>query len=151
MKYIYRFLNGDSVCIPAEEIGTSLIVELEELDRDERNAERRALYHAPVHYEGYQPDDRDKDSINPYLTDKEADPLEGLLRKVHMEEHKALIKNLRIAVQSLEPQQRELIYRKFVLRQKNVEIAAAFSVTEAAVRKRLKKIYKILREQVRKV
>ena len=70
-----------------------------------------------------------------------ANPLECILQAVDAITCENRIKKVQAAIKTLQPQQQELIRKKFYDNRTNVDIAAEEGVTEAAIRNRLKKIY----------
>ena len=64
-------------------------------------------------------------------------------------EYEELLRELRAAISTLQPQQRELLYRIFQNRESQVDIAIEENVSRAAVFNRLQKIYAVLRKKMK--
>jgi RNA polymerase sigma factor (sigma-70 family) len=79
-----------------------------------------------------------------------ANPLECILQAVDAITCENRIKKVQAAIKTLQPQQQELIRKKFYDNRTNVDIAAEEGVTEAAIRNRLKKIYSNLSKKLQK-
>lgn len=150
-NYIYYPLEGQAITInPNEdEATTTIIATLHSYDDAEVDANRRENYHVPVHMNGYY-DEKEEDAAdrNPYLVDNAANPLESIIKSIEETEHKEKIDKLRVAIETLKPQQQELIKKVFFEKRTNVSIATEEGVTEAAIRNRLKKIYDNLRKKI---
>lgn len=150
-NYIYYSLEGQAITIkPNEhEATTTIIATLHSYDDAEVDAERRENYHVPVHMTAYC-DEKEEDTAdrNPYLVDNESEPLESIIKSIEETEHKEKIEKLRAAIETLQPQQKELVKKVFFEKRTNVSIAAEEGVSEAAIRNRLKKIYESLRKKI---
>lgn len=138
-NYTYRFLTGEKITLAPDEVGEDWIVKLHTDDDATVDADRRENYHTP-----YQLDYEKADCI----ADTAPNPLEGLIANMDAQAHEELLEKLRVAVQTLQPQQIALIHKVFYERRTNVDIAAEENVTEAAIRGRLKKIYTTLRKRM---
>jgi DNA-directed RNA polymerase specialized sigma24 family protein len=137
--YIYYRADGTKVELKPDEDGvTELdIAILHEMDDDEYNSNRREDYHVPVHYQAYQDGDGDSaDDRNEYLADGDGNPETALIEAMNRAERNSCFKAV---WDSLLPQQRELAIKKLAGRS-NTDIADEESVSEAAIRSRLKKI-----------
>ena len=64
-------------------------------------------------------------------------------------ETEELLKELRAAIGTLQPQQRELLYRIFQNGESQVDIASAENVSNVAVFNRLQRIYAVLRKKLK--
>ena len=79
-----------------------------------------------------------------------ATPEEQLLEEIREQERSYEVIELQTAIKTLQPQQKELIQKKFYEKRTNVDIAAEEGVTETAIRKRLMKIYDNLAKKLKK-
>lgn len=121
------------------------------MDDEEVNAERRELYHVPVHLESYSSlEDGQVSDHNTYLEDHALSPLEEMIRILEEQEQVDKMSKLQDAIATLQPQQIALIKKVFYDKRSNVDIAAEEGVTEAAIRNRLKKIYSNLQKKMKK-
>lgn len=149
-NYIYYPLGGQAITIKPNEdkATTTIIATLHSYDDAEVDANRRENYHVPVHMNGYY-DEKEEDAAdhNPYLVDN-ADPLESIIQSIEETEHKEKVDRLRAAIETLKPQQKELIKKVFYEKRTNVSIASEEGVTEVAIRHRLKKFYDNLRKKI---
>ena len=126
MKITYEFLNGETVEVEApDEVGELLI----EIERDTYNGDRKET--------------RRHSSI--FVMEEQGVQFEDKAHNVEsaLEEGEE-IENLLSAMEELLPQQRDLVQKVFYEELSIVEIARREGVSEAAVRNRLKKIYKKL-------
>lgn len=150
-NYIYYPLGGQAITIKPNEdkATTTIIATLHSYDDAEVDADRRENYHVPVHVNAYY-DGKEEDAAdrNPYFVDHASDPLESIIKSIEETEHKEKIDKLRVAIETLQPQQKELIKKVFFQKLTNVSIAAEEGVTEAAIRNRLKKIYENLSKKI---
>ncbi|MBD5637575.1 sigma-70 family RNA polymerase sigma factor [Clostridium botulinum] len=150
-NYIYYPLEGEAIKIVPNEDGVTdaIIATLHSFDDEEVDADRRENYHVPVHMNAYY-DEKEDDAAdrNAYLTDNDSNPLESIIKSIEETEHEEKIDKLRDAIETLKPQQKELIKKIFYEKRTNVSIAAEEGVSEAAIRKRLKKIYENLRKKI---
>jgi len=126
MKITYEFLTGETVEIEApDEVGELLI----DIERDTYNGDRKETRrHGSIFVmeeQGVQFEDK---AHNVELALEEGEENEILLS----------------AIEELLPQQRDLLQKVFYEELSIVEIARREGVSEAAVRNRLKKIYKKL-------
>lgn len=138
-NYTYTFLTGESITLAPDEVSEEWILHLHKDDDTAVDADRREKYHSP-----YQLDYEKADCI----ADTKPDPLEGLIESIEAQAHEELLGRLKAAIQTLQPQQIELIRKVFYDGRTNVSIAAEEGVTEAAIRGRLKKIYVTLRKRI---
>lgn len=150
-NYTYKTATGETYTITPDDVGAAWIAHLYAEDDAADNADRRENYHAPIHYDSQMDTDGEGAYANDkiaYLEDPAPDPLEALLEIFEEEEYENRIDSLKAAIQTLQPQQIDLIYKIFYEKRTRVEIAEAEGVTEAAIRNRLQKIYKALRNRV---
>lgn len=155
-NYIYYPAEGKAIIIKPGMIGNDkkpaseeMITLLHTWDDDQVDADRRELYHCPVHYQAYADGEgKDADDRNGYLASEEADPLEQMLSSIEEQEHSEMLDRLKAALPTLTDLQKSTIYKKFWLNQTNVQIAEEEGITEAAVRNRLKKIYESLSKKI---
>lgn len=150
-NYIYYSADGQAIKIKPNENGVTnaIVATLHSYDDAEVDANRRENYHVPVHMNAYY-DEKEEDAAdrNPYLADNASNPLESIIKSIEETEHKERIDKLRVAIETLQPQQKELIKKVFFEKRTNVSIAAEEGVTEAAIRNRLKKIYENFRKKI---
>ncbi len=150
-NYIYYSADGQTIKIIPNENGVTdaIIATLHSFDDEEYNAGRREKYHVPVHMDAYcDKNEDDAADRNAYLTDNASNPLESIIKSIEETEYKEKLDRLRAAIETLKPQQKELIKKVFFEKRTNVSIAAEEGVTEAAIRKRLKKIYENLSKKI---
>ena len=155
-NYVYYTAEGKAITIKPRQIGSDskpaseeMITLLHTWDDDKVDADRRELYHCPVHYQAYvDGEGKDADDRNGYLASEEANPLEQMLSSIEKQEHSEMLDRLKAALTTLTDLQKSTIYKKFWLNQTNVQIAAEEGITEAAVRNRLKKIYASLAKKI---
>ena len=150
-NYIYYTADGMEMNLqPGREgVDETWITILHDMDDDEFDAGRRENYHIPVRYMGYK-DGEGEDAYdrNTYLGDEDADPLEQILAAVKGQEHCEKLERLKAGLAELTDLQKSTVYKKFWLKKTNVQIAAEEGVSEAAVRKRLKKICAALGKKI---
>lgn len=148
-NYIFKGLDGKETVITPEEVGSTWITILHAEDDKEVDANRRADYLAPVHYDSYGSEDNTETADhNVLLADKISNPLERMLHFIDEAEHESRLDKMQAAIKNLQPQQQELIQKVFYQKRSNVDIAAEEGVSEAAIRNRLKKILASLRKKV---
>ncbi len=155
-NYVYYTAEGKSITIKPGMVGDDkkpaseeMITLLHTWDDNQVDADRRELYHCPVHYQAYSDGEgKDADDRNGYLANEEADPLEQMLSSIEAQEHSEMLDRLKTAISNLTDLQKSTIYKKFWLKQTNVQIAEEEGITEAAVRNRLKKIYASLAKKI---
>lgn len=148
-SYIYYIEGGPRIeIIPGENgVDKAYIEMLHAMDDAEIDSQRRFDYHAPVHLESYMEGSGiQNDGRNNYLTDESNNPELMLIELERGMERAEMLKHLNNAMDSLMSEQRELILKKFYDGRTNTDIAAEEGVTEAAVRKRLKKALNRLAE-----
>lgn len=116
-----------------------LIQQLHAADDDEFDANRRESYHIPVHYMAYTSGDAEEaEDRNSYLADEAADPSIILEKAISRAEFKRAFHE---RWSRLTKEQQRLVVRK-ASGETNVAIAAEQGVSEAAIRKQLKRIQK---------
>lgn len=150
-NYSYYFNDGSKCVITPGEDGenTTIIAQLHAMDDEQVDADRREEYHCSVHYKAYSDaEGEDADDRNHYLCDTAADPLEQMLGSIKEQEHMEKLGRLKVALTTLTDLQRDTIYKKFYRNMSNVDIAAGESVSEAAIRNRLKKIFANLAKKI---
>lgn len=130
MNIVYEFVTGEKLEIEVgEEIGNLSI----EIDRKIYNSNRKETgrHNSFIYMEerGFQ-----------FKDNKPECHIEEYIEKVQMKE------DIRQALLTLPPNHQELIRKVFFENMKIVQIAADEGVTEAAIRNRLKKIYKKLKK-----
>ena len=123
MKIQYFYCNEQSISIEVEDSLGEIIIQLE---KDEYNGNRRETRR----HESYS-DDNDKQDI---LVDPAVDIETDIIRSA---ENNRLYQ----AIQTLQPQQQELVRQVYFENRKIKDIAQAQGVTEGAVRDRLRKIH----------
>ena len=101
------------------------------------NRERREDYHAPFRIDAYCADGEDADEKNPWMMDESTGPDAA----IDNEYHELLLSRLGDAVNTLLPEQQEILYQIYVQKRTNTDIADEEGVSETAIRNRLKKIY----------
>lgn len=145
--YVFYDAYGQKIAElkPGEEGVTEANIELlHEMD-DAGVDEQRRFEYRTTYLDTYSGDEeKSPDEYNKLLADDQYDPLTLLLAEVDKQEHLAKLDNLRMAMESLQPQQLELIRKVYVDNRSNTDIAAEENVSEAAIRNRLKKIYEKL-------
>jgi RNA polymerase sigma factor (sigma-70 family) len=151
MIYRYKSLKGAAIEVEiAEEWGEILI----ELDNEEQRSNDRNIG-ANREYRDKNTGKRRKVGRNRQLSEFEflegalfsdnADILADIIEKECKTEKQIF---LRAAIAELQPQQRELLDKIFIHKQKAAEIARADGVSEAAIHGRLKKIYNKLKKHL---
>jgi RNA polymerase sigma-70 factor (ECF subfamily) len=128
MKISYEFVTGEIVEIEVPENITKVSIEI---DRDIYNHNRKET--------------RRHNSID-YMEDTGLQFEDNSVDLALDLEQKEVIDEIEQALDILLPEQKELIEKVFYKNMKIVDIAATSGVTEAAVRNRLKKIYKKLKK-----
>jgi hypothetical protein len=148
-NYVYYTAEDKKIVLTPEDVDSDWIAFLHGEDDDSVDADRREDYHVPVHYDAYSDgEDSDTADHNAYLKDDAPDPFESLIQSMDEAEHEDKLKRVKVAIQTLQPQQITLIHKVFYENRTNVDIAAEEGVTEAAIRNRLKKIYTNLAKKI---
>lgn len=146
-NYTYYTADGERITLTPEDVGKDWIAKLHEEDDDMVKANRRENYHAPVHYDGLATADGDADGLSEkldILADPTLNPLDQMVEDVKRQEHEDLLDKLGEAVQTLQPQQIDLIHKVYREGRTCASIAAEAGVSRAAVSDRFKKIHKAL-------
>ena len=125
MKYSYKF-NNEEVTIEVNENEYEILVAL---DREEYNSNRKHSRRYPLSFDSLEYED------SRFADD--TDILKDLIKKSDTQQIKK-------AIQQLLPQQQELIYKTYYCERSIINMANEEKVTEAAIRNRLKKIYRKL-------
>lgn len=140
--YRYYDIDGKLKCelIPEQDGVTEVLIQqLHAADDDEYDANRREAYHIPVHYMSYTSGDTEEaEDRNSYLADEAADPSLLFEKAISRAEFK---RDFHERWSRLTKEQQSLVFRK-VKGETNVAIAAEQGVSEAAIRKQLKRIQK---------
>ena len=140
--YRYYDIEGKLQCelIPGQDGVTEVLIQqLHAADDDEFDANRREAYHIPVHYMAYTCGDAEEaEDRNSYLADETADPSIILEKAISRTEFKCAFHE---RWSRLTKEQQRLVVRK-ANGETNVAIAAEQGVSEAAIRKQLKRIQK---------
>lgn len=127
MNIRYEFLTGETIEIELSDDIAEIAIEIE---RETYNGNRRETRrHNSI---------EDMESLGIQFKDIETDTA----KKVEEKENKETVHN---ALDQLMPQQKELIHKVYFREMSIIEIARAEGVSEAAVRNRLNKIYKKLK------
>lgn len=126
MKYVYHF-NNETITIEVPEGDYDILIEFDRLERNVNQKETRR--HASL--EAFNLDG----NLFPSDVDVEAECIQN-------EEYEALHK----AIDQLLPQQQELIKKVFFEKRTIISIAREEGVGESAIRDRLNRIYKKLKE-----
>ena len=140
--YRYYSVDGTKIEIVPGESGVSEIdIEiLHSLDDEEVNENRRYEYRVTTHLDAYDDGGSFIEDSNKYMRDNDSNPILLLVEKEDKLEHENRLDKLKHGIKSLLPNQQELFKKKFVENRTNTDIALEETVTEAAIRKRLKKI-----------
>lgn len=150
--YIYRSATGEKIEITPDDVGEAWIALLHEEDDAMIDADRREQYHAPVHYDSLTNADGDADGLEEkldILADPSLDPAESLAAEIEAQEHQETLGKLRDAIQTLQPQQQDLVHKVFVEKRSCKSIAEEDGVSKAAVSNRLKKVYSTLGKKLK--
>ena len=174
VNYVYFTAEGKRIVIEPGMIGSDnapvtedYITLLHEADDADVNAERRYHTHVTANFAddgdwiqrpSNLPLTKDKDTgdhrvprmDSSYLSGKShaVNPLDAVLESIEEEEHTETIERLKSALSTLTDAQKDTVVKKFWLGETNVQIAREQGITETAVRKHLKGIYKILAEKI---
>ena len=142
--YVYRSVTGERIEIqPGENGVTDVDIDmLHEGDDENVRAHNRNIYKL----DGYLEDVGPAIDHNPMLRDDRYNPERVICDREQENEYDKQLQEMLEAVKQLEPQQQDLIKKKYVDDRSNVDIAAEEGVTEAAIRGKLKRIEKRLRK-----
>ncbi|WP_353892929.1 sigma-70 family RNA polymerase sigma factor [Proteinivorax hydrogeniformans] len=148
-NYIYYPAEGGQIVItPGENGVTEADIELlHSIDDNEVDKQRRYNYRVTTHLDAYK--DKENESVddrNKYLADESLNPESIYIEAEEEGEHQEMLGKLTQAMECLLPQQKELFKKVYMDKRSNTDIAAEEGVTEAAIRKRLKKIHAKLRK-----
>ncbi|AEE97971.1 RNA polymerase sigma factor [Mahella australiensis] len=149
INYIYYTADGAKIVITPGENGVTEadIQLLHTMDDNEVDEQRRYDYRVTAHLDAYHDGEgEDADDRNKYLADETGNPELLIIQAENEAEHRDMLDKLRIAMECLLPQQKELFKKVYLEKRTNTEIAAEEGVTEAAIRGRLKKLQEKLRK-----
>lgn len=147
-SYIYYTSDGSKITLtPGESNVTEADIELlHAMDDNEVDEQRRFAYHTIHLNTGCGDENWEMGDHDNRLSDSSFDPENILLEKEDERDYQSQLKNLRKAMNSLQPRQLALFRKVYVERCTNTEIAAEEGVTEAAIRNRIKKMHEKLRK-----
>lgn len=148
--YIYYDENGNKLIelLPGERGVTKTdIALLHSMDDAEMDEQRRYDYRVTEHIDAYHDGDgEDASDRNKRLADNRTNPETVLIAQEDDEAYAETLFRLTEAMNSLQPQQRELFEKVYIQRRSYTSIAVEEGVTETAIRNRLKKIHEKLRK-----
>jgi RNA polymerase sigma factor (sigma-70 family) len=148
-NYVYYTAEEKKIVLTPDDVDRTWIAFLHGQDDEAVDAERREDYHVPVHYDSYSDGEgNDAADRNFYMEDDAPDPFESLIQSMDAAEHEDKLKKLKVAIETLQLQQKALIQKVFYQNRTNVDIAAEEGVSETAIRNRLKKIYANLAKKI---
>ena len=177
MNYIYYTAEGIKIILTPDDVGSDWIAYLHNEDDYAVNFERREKDHFQLRIDendyslqrnrnshvtsemraNQQIKTKNKKTAIPRFSDVAFDgksymatPEEQLLEEIREQERSYEVIELQTAIKTLQPQQKELIQKKFYEKRTNVDIAAEEGVTGTAIRKRLMKIYDNLAKKLKK-
>ena len=177
MNYIYYTAEGIKIILTPDDVGSDWIAYLHNEDDYAVNFERREKDHFQLRIDendyslqrnrnshvtsemraNQQIKTKNKKTAIPRFSDVAFDgksymatPEEQLLEEIREQERSYEVIELQTAIKTLQPQQKELIQKKFYEKRTNVDIAAEEGVTETALRKMLMKIYDNLAKKLKK-
>lgn len=146
-EYIYYPADGTKITITPGEASDSFIELLHTMDDNEVDEQRRYDYRVTTHLDAYHDgNDESANDRNRYLSDHSTNPEKLLIEAEEKAEHLDMLDKLTKAMDCLLPQQKDLFKKVYIENRTNVDIAADERVTEAAIRKRLKKMHERLRK-----
>lgn len=150
INYVYYTAEAKKIFLTPGDVGDEWIAYLHDADDKMVNAEKREEYRVQLRFNG-QEDWLQRNRNSPISNDTKANsrfsdlaveeksymanPLECILQAVDAITCENRIKKVQAAIKTLQPQQQELIRKKFYDNRTNVDIAAEEGVTEAADRK----------------
>ena len=158
INYVYYTAAGKKIFLTPGDVGDEWIAYLHDADDKMVNAEKREEYRVQLRFNG-QEDWLQRNRNSPISNDTKANSrfsdlaymdMPRILQAVDAITCENRIKKVQAAIKTLQPQQQELIRKKFYDNRTNVDIAAEEGVTEAAIRNRLKKIYSNLSKKLQK-
>lgn len=150
-NYNYYTATGEKIELTPADVGSTWIAMLHEDDDAAVDAERREQYHVPIRYDSLTNSEGDSGGLDEkldFLADPTLDPLERMVDSITQQEHQNMLDKLRDAVEALQPQQKDLVYKVFFEGRTCTSIAAEDGVSKAAISNRLKKIYAVLRKKL---
>ena len=131
MKIEYTFVTGEKIEIEVDE---ELSQEIEQIESKEKSNNRRE----GRRHQSYSDDNDKRDSFVDETVDVEGNAYQNIDNA-----------KLKAAIGSLLPHQRKLIQEVFLAERSIADIALEDGVNEAAIRDRLKKIYRKLKKYLR--
>lgn len=137
-EYVYVSTDGTQTVISRSELST----EIDELLYEELKAEANNNEVQIEKHRGYAKD-QEKQAALLNMIPSDDDVEESVILKFQSNE-------LREAIQSLQPQQQEWIFQKYIQDKSNTQIAREEDVTEGAIRDRFRKIDKQLKKKLEK-
>lgn len=146
-NYNYYTATGEKIEITPDDVGSNWITLLHEDDDAAVDAERREQYRVPVHYDSLANSDGDTDGLDEkldFMADPTLNPLERIMEGITQQEHQEMLVKLKAAIETLQPQQKDLIHKVFFEGRTCTSIAEEDGVSKAAISNRLKKIYTAL-------
>ncbi len=146
-NYNYYTATGEKIELTPDDVGSDWIALLHEDDDATIDAERREQYHVPLRYDSLTNSDGDADGLDEkldFMADPTLNPLERIIEGITQQEHQEMLVKLKDAIESLQPQQKDLIHKVFFEGRTCTSIAAEDGVSKAAISNRLKKIYAAL-------
>ncbi|WP_416148925.1 RNA polymerase sigma factor [Salipaludibacillus sp. HK11] len=150
-NYIYYTTEGTKIVItPGEDSVTASDIEiLHSMDDFEVDEQRRYDYRVTTHLDAYHDgESAAANDRNKYLADDRANLEELYIEAEEEAEHLDLLDKLTKAMECLLPQQKVLFKKVYLDKRSNTDIAAEEGVSEAAIRKRLRKMYARLRKNI---
>lgn len=148
-NYIYYTAEGRKIVITPNENGvTEADIEiLHSMDDYEVDEQRRYDYRVTTYLDANQEgESKVANDRNKYLSDSRTDPEKLYVNVENEAEHLDLLDKLTKAMEYLLPQQKVLFKKVYLDKRSNTDIAAEEDVSEAAIRKRLKKMHERLRK-----
>ena len=152
-SYVYYDAFGNKVAEikPGDGDGTEAYIStLHEMDDVEVDAARREDYHIPGRYDAYHGEDAENasDGRNGWLADEASDPETILINRQDAEGRESLIARLGELLESITPEQQNLIDALYRDELSGRELARRLGISEGAVRKRKNSLIKALRKKL---
>ena len=144
--YIYYGADGTKITItPGENGATETFIDLlHEMDDEAVDAQRREDYRIAA-YLGDKPvksdANQEKEDRDINLADESYNPERLLIEAEEEDEHEALLRRLRAALETLTDRQKEIYKLSYHEGLSNVAIGKKLGISEAMVRKHLKKMH----------
>ncbi len=146
--YVYYNVDGKGMEIfPGENEVTEVHIKLlHEMDDEAVDEKRRYYYMVVDHIEEYYQEKEGKCEEkyfgfkSKYLIDNEMNPEVLYIKNEEKNEKREMLNQLRFAMKTLLPEQRNLFSKKYVENRSNTDIAKEEGVSESAIRGRLKRI-----------